>query len=413
MTWKIVIVDGPAKGTEFSVTEDKPLIVGRGSASDTQIGDPKLSRVHCKFSSTRGHLYVADEGSAGGTFLLGKRIEKSQLNAGDEVLLGDTKIVITNTSGLDEATVVPVSKSSGNRKTMSQLESLVGQSINRFLIERLESKGRNGVVFKGLDQADGKPVAIKILNPQNAVDDRQQERFIRAMRTMLRIEHPHIVRLYRAGRQSGLCWAAMEWVDGTSLREIIDLIGVHGALEWRDLWRIAVHIGRALAEAEKAKLVHRNVTPTNILRRNQDKSYLLTDLVFAKALEETEAANMTRPGDILGELQYLSPERILNPALADYRSDQYSLGVTLYVLATGTNPYSANDIGTLLQQISTTTPKAPAMAAIGFDDRFSDLVMRLISKDPERRYSTSVDLLKDLSRVGKLGGLEADWSEWI
>jgi len=413
MTWKIVVVDGPAKGIEFPIAEGKPLMLGRGSASDTKIADPKLSRVHCKITLDSGRLYVVDVGSAGGTFVHGKRVEKSQLNSGDEVVLGDTRITINNTNVLDEKTIVGVRKSGSERKTMAQLESLVGQTINRFLIERLESKGRNGVVFKALDQADGKAVAIKILNPQNAVDDRQQERFIRAMRIMLPIKHPNIVRLYRAGRQSGLCWAAMEWIDGTSLREIIDLIGVNGTLDWRDLWRIAVHIGRALAEAEKAKLVHRNVTPTNILRRNVDKSYLLTDLVFAKALEETDAASITRPGDMVGELQYLSPERILNPSLADYRSDQYSLGVTLYVLATGHPPYPAVEIGTLLQQISTMKPQSPASTAIGFDDRFSDLIMRLISKDSAGRYSTTFDVLKDLSRVGKLGGLEADWSEWI
>jgi len=413
MTWKIVVVDGPAKGAEFPIDEGRSLVLGRGSASDTKIADPKLSRIHCKLTLDRGRLFLADAGSAGGTFVHGKRVEKSQLISGDEVVLGDTKISIANSTGLDEKTVVGVNRKTGDRKTMAQLESLVGQTINRFLIERLESKGKNGVIFKGLDQADGKAVAIKVLNPQNAVDDRQQERFIRAMRTMLPIKHPHIVRLYRAGRQSGLCWAAMEWIDGVSLREIIDLIGVNGTLDWRDLWRIAVHVGRALAEAEKMKLVHRNVTPTNILRRNVDKSYLLTDLVFAKALDETDAASITRPGDMLGELQYLAPERITNPGLADYRSDQYSLGVTLYVLAMGHTPYSAVDISSLLQQILTTNPKAPSTAALGFDDRFSDLVMRLISKDPADRYSSSVELLKDLSRVGKLGGLEADWSEWI
>jgi len=205
----------------------------------------------------------------------------------------------------------------------------------------------------------------------------------------------------------------MEWVDGASLREIIDLIGIQGTLDWKDLWRIAVHIGRALCEAEKSKIVHRNVTPTNILRRNHDKSYLLTDLMFAKALEETDAAMITRPGDIFGELQYLAPERMTNPMLADCRSDQYSLGVTLYVLATGRSPFQSHDVAALLQQMATTRPDPPANAAIGFDERFSDLIMRLVSKDPDARYSTSVELLKDLSRVGKFGGLEADWSEWI
>jgi serine/threonine protein kinase len=413
MTWKATITSGALKGTEFVICDEKPLIVGRGSSSDTKITDPKLSRVHCTLKLSKGNLFLTDSGSASGTFLHGKRVDTCQLHSGDEILVGDTRLNVMNTAGLDEKTMQGSrQKPAINRRSIS-LDSLAGQTINRFLVERLVSKGRNGVVFKGVDQADGKPVAIKVLNPQNAVDERQQERFIRAMRTMLPVRHPHMIRLYRAGKQSGLCWAAMEWIDGTSLKELIDLIGIHGTLDWKDLWRIAVHMGRALCEAEKLRIVHRNVTPTNILRRNSDKSYLLTDLMFAKALEETDAAMLTRPGDVLGELKYLSPERLMNPELADCRSDQYSLGVTLYVLATGHSPYPATDVAALLQQVSHSRPTPPADIAIGFDERFSDLVMRLLSKDPECRYDTSAELLKDLSRVGKFGGLDADWSEWI
>jgi hypothetical protein len=413
MSWKIVVIEGPAKGAEFPIMEGKPLILGRGSASDTKIADPKLSRVHCQLTLGRGVVQLTDSGSAGGTYVKGRRIDHAHLSPGDEVDLGDTKIAILDGSGLDEKTAVGKPALAGSVKSMGQLESLVGTDINRFHLERVVSKGRNGVVFKGLDKADGKPVAVKILNPQVVFDDRQKDRFVRAMRTMLPIRHPHIVKLHRAGKSSGLCWSAMEWVDGTSLSEIIDLIGVNGTLDWRDLWRIAVHIGRALAEAEKSKLVHRNVTPTNILRRNHDKSYLLTDLVFAKALEETDAASITRPGDVLGELLYLAPERITNPSLADCRSDQYSLGITLYVLATGKPPFQETELAAYLHRMANSEPKPPASTAIGFDDRFSDLIMRLIAKDPERRFPSAVHLLKELSRVGKLGGLEADWSEWI
>ncbi len=127
------------------------------------------------------------------------------------------------------------------------------------------------------------------------------------------VRNPHIVRLLRAGRHRQLCWVAMDWISGSNLSEIIEWIGIRGALDWKDIWRVAVHVGRALVEAEKRKLVHRNVTPTNILRRDQDKAYLLTDLVFAKALSETAAAQLTRPGELVGELAYLAPELISIP----------------------------------------------------------------------------------------------------
>ncbi len=106
-----------------------------------------------------------------------------------------------------------------------------------------------------------------------------------------------------AGSSSAYREVAASWASPTTLlgRDGMDqrfkperdyrTDGIRGTLEWKDIWRVAVHVGRALAEAEKRKLVHRNVTPTNILRRDKDKAYLLTDLVFAKALEETAAAN--------------------------------------------------------------------------------------------------------------------------
>ncbi len=105
----------------------------------------------------------------------------------------------------------------------------------------------------------------------------------------------------------------MDWISGSSLSEIIELIGIRGTLEWKDIWRVAVHVGRALAEAEKRKLVHRNVTPTNILRRDKDKAYLLTDLVFAKALEETAAAQLTRPVNLWGNLLTWHPSSLPVP----------------------------------------------------------------------------------------------------
>ena len=155
------------------------------------------------------------------------------------------------------------------------------------------------------------------------------------MKTMLPIRHPNIVRLYNAGKKGPVCWAAMEFIEGESLTKVIDRIGIQGMLDWHEVFRLAVQIGRALQEASEHKIIHRNVTPTNILRRTSDKTCLLGDLMLAKGLEGTTAQQITQPGQLIGDLAYMSPERTQPDAVADCRSDLYGLGATLYALLAG------------------------------------------------------------------------------
>ncbi len=415
MTWKLTILDHDAQPVQtFEVPTDRPLLIGRGTASDTQIRDPALSRIHCRVYVEAGRLVVEDADSTGGTFVRGLPIKRETVDIDDLIAIGSTRLKVQNDNPLDSRTyAAAIGIDAAQARPMIRTDELAGQKINRFELQKLVAKGHSSVVYKALDLADGKTVAIKILHPQLTLDDRQQERFIRAMRTMMPVRNPHIVRLLRAGRHRQLCWVAMDWISGSNLSEIIEWIGIRGALDWKDIWRVAVHVGRALVEAEKRKLVHRNVTPTNILRRDQDKAYLLTDLVFAKALSETAAAQLTRPGELVGELAYLAPELISNPMAASSASDRFSLGVTLYVLATGKHPFDPSSVARWMEQVTQHTPTPPATDRLGFDERFSDLIMKLLTKNPSQRFGSTMEMLIDLERVGKFGGLDADWSEWI
>ena len=128
------------------------------------------------------------------------------------------------------------------------------------------------------------------------------ERFVRAMKTMMPIRHKNIVRLYYAGKKGPLCWAAMEYIDGENLAQVISRIGVRGMLDWKEVFRVAVDVCRALDESHRQKILHRNVTPNNILRRNSDKTCLLADLMLAKALEGTLAKQVTQPGQMIARI---------------------------------------------------------------------------------------------------------------
>jgi len=251
-------------------------------------------------------------------------------------------------------------------------------------------------------------VAVKVLTPDPTHSEEQKERFVRAMQTMLPVKHPHIVRLYNAGKKGPYCWAAMEFVDGESMTDVIARIGVEGMLDWREAYRMAVHIGRALQEAYSRKIIHRNVTPPNILRRRQDKVCLLGDLMLAKALEGTLARQVTQPGQLIGEVPYMSPERTRDQPGVDHRSDLYGLGATLYALLTGRPPFEGHSLPELIRKVREEPPRKPKEFQLSVNDMFQDAVMMMLAKRPEDRYTTPTDLLRDLERIGRYANVQVD-----
>ncbi|TWT88025.1 FHA domain-containing serine/threonine-protein kinase [Neorhodopirellula pilleata] len=421
------ITDGPDAGRRFEVDSSEPFVIGRGSDSHTQIRDPKLSRIHCELNAQNGSLTLADRGGAGGVRLDGRPIQQSAQVSTDGVIeVGDSRIKLTLLDGLDAPTVGPqvalapvqssvkqdTAKPDASKPEPKSVRDLVGHTLHRYRIDKLVTSSSNSVVFKAFDTRRERVVALKVLQPAMASTDVQRERFIRAMRTVLPIRHDNIVRLYKAGKQGPYCWAAMQWVDGISVRELIDHVGVSGMLDWKEVWRLAVDIALALQEAEKHRIIHRNVTPSNILRRQNDMRYLLTDLIFTRALEETNAAQLTRPGDVIGDLCFLAPERLLDATQCDGRSDQYSLGATLYALLTGHPPHEAFGVVDLIDKFRRDDPKPPHECQLGLDERFSDVVMKLLRKTPDQRFLSPSDLLRQLQRVGQLAGIEAGLGVW-
>src|SRR5439155_14045036 len=165
---------------------------------------------------------------------------------------------------------------------------------------------------------------------------------------------------------------------------------------WREVWRVAMHVGQALDEAAAQKIIHRNVTPANILRRKSDKACLLGDLMLAKALEGTLSQQITRPGQLIGDVPYMSPERTRDAATVDCRSDLYGLGATLYALLTGRPPFAGDSLPELVRKVRSDEPQPPKEFQLSINDKFPDVVLQLLTKRPDDRVATAADLLKDL-----------------
>jgi serine/threonine protein kinase len=400
---QLVVTAGPDKGRSFPLEAGQTVQVGRSPASTTRLSDPTVSRAHCEVEWD-GHRALLVNLSNQGTLVNGKLTPQVELRPGDMIRVGATELRF-HLGDMDEVSTVTTSP---QRHFVGPgadwMSTLPGQSMSHYTVEGLLAKGASGAVFRAKDTSSGKAVALKVLQPEFSKNEEEMQRFIRAMKTVLPLRHPNLIALYAAGKTGPFCWVAMEYVDGESMTQVIQRIGVAGMLDWRHAFRVAVHVGRALEYAHGENILHRNVAPQNILMRNSDKVAMLGDLMLAKALEGTLAQQITRPGELVGDVGYMSPERTRGTADVDGRSDLYGLGATVYALMTGRPPFTGGSLPELITKIRSAEPDKPQKYHMAIPALFQGTVMKLLAKRPEERFQTAKDLLTELERVGRFTG---------
>ena len=171
---------------------------------------------------------------------------------------------------------------------------------------------------------------------------------------------------------------------------------------------MAVHVARALDYAHKQKVIHRNVTPENLLQRKHDKVVKLCDLMLAKALEGTQSRQVTAPGQLVGNVAYMSPERMVDTSNLNWRSDQYGLGATLFALLTGKPPFQAKSLPELVKAVRTEVPVFPEEVQQEANADFQALVLKMLSKDAADRFLFPSDLIRRLDEIGKENNVDGD-----
>jgi serine/threonine protein kinase len=402
---RLVVVAGPDRGKFFALKQGEALQVGRSQTTATKLTDPTVSRVHCEVDWD-GEVAVLMNVSPSGTHVNGQSISQTPLKPGDVVRLGSTELRFQIDDGTEASTVVPPAPKPPGAPP-EPLTSLVGQTLAHYAIESVLARGATSIVFKAKDTRDDQIIALKVLQAEFAQNEEDMQRFIRAMKTVLPLSHPNLVRLLGAGKTGVYCWIAMEFVDGESVTKMIQRVGVAGMLDWRFGYRVAVHIARALDYAHGQSIVHRNVTPQNILLRTSDKTVKLGDLMLAKALEGNLAQKVTRQGELVGDVGYMAPERTRGAGEIDGRADLYGLGATVYALITGRPPFTAHSLPELITRIRTAAPEKPKKYQMAVPDLFQGVVLKLLAKRPDERYQTAKELLVDLERVGKFSGVGA------
>jgi len=405
MAGRLVVIEGPDEGREFRLPVSDTLLIGRSRATEGRLIDPHVSRVHCQVQVEGDHVLVTDFESAGGTTVNGKRISSQQLQPGDVMEVGKTRLRFDIDERAEPSTVPPVEPGPAPAPTgRAWMDELIGQTISRYQVGEVLAKGQSGAVFHARDTREDTPVALKVLGPEFTKNAESMKRFVRAMKTMLPVRHPNIITIHNAGKTGHHCWIAMEYVEGENLTQMIQRIGTAGMLDWRAALRFARHVGRALDHAHGLRIVHRNVTPMNIMVRAHDKVAKLGDLMLAKALEGELAELITQPGQILGELGYVSPERTYSSNAPDCRSDIYGLGATVYALLTGRPPHEDMSPIETITKIRKAEPVRPKKYQLAIPDSLEDAVLKMLAKRPEDRYQTAAELLSDLEQIAKCRG---------
>jgi serine/threonine protein kinase len=407
MFGQFVVFTGPDQGRTFTLEKGQTLVIGRGQTTETRLRDPHVSRTHCQARFESGKIILKDAGSAGGTLVNGQRITERELKPGDVIGVGETQIRFQFDDPSEQQTKVPAPTPAAKATVQlpRQAAELTGTTLSHFEVGPLIARGRSGVVFQARDTKDNRDVAFKVLWPEYSKNDEEMQRFIRAMKTVLPLRHPNLVSLYGAGRTGPYCWISMEYVEGESLTQVIQRIGTAGMLDWRHALRVAIHVARALDFAQEHAIIHRNITPTNILVRSSDKLTKLGDLLLAKALEGTLAEQITRPGELVGDVSYMSPERTRGSVEVDGRSDIYSLGATVYALLTRRPPCEGGSLLETITKIRQAEPVPPKKFQLSIPDLFAGTVMRMLAKRPDERFQKPADLLADLERVAKYQGV--------
>jgi len=245
-------------------------------------------------------------------------------------------------------------------------------------------RGGMGIVYKVQDTVLDRLVAFKVLPQALAESPQAINNFMREAQAAAKLNHPNIVTVYDTGEQAGRYYIAMEYVEGTTLREILRR---RGAISPSGILHVLMQIGEALAYAHEKKVVHRDIKPANAMWTRGRKAKLM-DFGLAKVVEE--ARNHTTA--VAGTPYYMSPEQTLGKNI-DHRTDIYSLGISIFEMATGTVPFKEGNIPyhhvhTAPSRMQDLKPDVP--------DVLSQIVERCLEKDPANRYQSAREILTEV-----------------
>ncbi|MHC5079276.1 MAG: protein kinase domain-containing protein [Planctomycetota bacterium] len=271
----------------------------------------------------------------------------------------------------------------------------IGRKIGNFLIQEKVGSGGMGTVYRAIQEGLDRPVAVKIL-----LSGRQSptflKRFIREAKSAAQVNHPNVVQVYTAGLSEDVHFLAMEFLQGSSVGDLLDR---HGKFKEGEILSIARQAAMGLQAAARRGLVHRDVKPDNLIL---DRDSVIKVADFGLAKDAQDPTRLTQDKVTIGTIAYMSPEQIRGTDV-DFRSDIYSLGATLFHMATGRPPFLGE--GAVVMAYMHLNEPPPLLRSLNgeISESLEAVIHRMMAKDPEKRYASYEELLEDINALSNEG----------
>ena len=283
-----------------------------------------------------------------------------------------------------------MSDNDSNDITRTYIQLAGGTVIGHYRIIEKIGAGGMGEVYLAEDTELNRKVALKFLPPHLCQDADCRARFKREAQAAAKLNHPNIVTIHEVGEFNGRPFIVTEYAGGRTLTDIIDSKRVTPS----EAVNIIVQVCEGLQEAHSAGIVHRDIKPSNVVLETSGHPKIVD---FGLAAVQG-AKRVTRTGSAMGTVGYMSPEQ-LKGAAVDHRTDLFSVGVVLYELITGKNPFTADNEAAVQNSILFDTPEPLARFKSGIPEGLQEVVDRALEKDAHVRYQSAADMVADLRRL--------------
>ena len=285
---------------------------------------------------------------------------------------------------------------------------MIGQTFGHYRVIEKIGEGGMGVVYRAHDESLDRDIALKVLPASNFQDPAARARLLREARIASQLNHPHICTIHEVGEAEGQVYIAMEFVEGQPLSARL----AAKPMPREEVLRYGIQLAEALGQAHKRGVLHRDLKSANVIITREGRAKVL-DFGLAKRLSEEELGEATRsltsltsPGILTGTLAYMSPEQ-LGGQPADVRSDIWSLGVVLYEMAAGGQPFQGQ---TGFEMSSAILNKKPRPLPSQVPTEIRAVIERCLEKEPDRRFQRAGEVQAALEAIQK--GTVAPWVAW-
>jgi len=276
--------------------------------------------------------------------------------------------------------------------------------LGSYRVLRELGSGGMGVVFLAEDPHLQRLVALKAMKPSLSGGSSAVQRFLREAQATAAIKHDHIVTIYQVGEDRGVPFLAMEFLEGEPLDQFLHRVST---LPVPEIVRLGKQVALGLAAAHKRGLIHRDIKPANIWLETKDEdsrakddpsSFRVKILDFGLARAAGQNSQLTQQGAIVGTPAYMAPEQGRGETV-DARCDLFSLGCVLYRMAAGVLPFKGNDTVSALLAVALHEPPPPSKLNPEVPAALSDLIMKLLTKDPAQRCQSALEVVEALTRL--------------